>query len=261
VTACQSKIRLDFKKLPLVEAAIRASFATPIKITYAMIYRLRDTLTEYRELMEPEFFEARPGFPGTFQLSPGDLPGAVFSGNRIGLSLSVQSQVMVVRWSRRSGSDSPDYPRYPALRDSLWDSVTKLAKACETPVPRIAVVNMSYVNSLQVPHGAPVLQTYFAPTAHVQAALGAKELRKLEASWMDADDIDIRYHLEQVTLRIVDQEVQGYALTTAAGKRMGPSVTPKAELDNVHARLQVFFRDLISKQAQDEWELTVADSA
>ncbi len=260
MSAPQSGIRLDFKKLPLVEAAVRASFATPIRLTYTMIYRLRDTLTDYRELLEPQFFESRPGFPESFQLSPGDLPGAVFSGSSEGLSLSVQSQVMVVRWSRRLGSDSPDYPRYPSLRNSLWDSVSKLANACEGGVPPVAVVNMSYVNFLRVPHSAPVLQTYFASSAHVQAALGAKQLKKLETSWMDPDDIDVRFNLEQVTRKIDDHEVQGFGLTTAAGKRMGPSANAEAELDNVHGRLQAFFRGLISKQAQDEWELTVVDA-
>ena len=261
MTPSTQAIRLDFGRLPLVEAALRVSLAAPSKLTYATIYRLHQALSAFPELREPQFFEAKPGFTESIQLGPGELPGAVFSGHPRGISVSLQNQVLVVRWARKPGASAPDYPRYGELRETLWKAIAELVRAAPDGIAPIAVVNMSYVNLLNVAHDSPVLSTYFAASAHVVAALRAKQLRKLEASWLESDDVDIRFNIEQVTVRVNDQDVQGYRLTTAAGKRLAPAADAQAELDVLHSRLQTFFLSLISEAAKREWELSGADSS
>jgi uncharacterized protein (TIGR04255 family) len=154
------------------------------------------------------------------------------------------------------GEKAAAYPRFPAIRDALWRAVNAFEEATGGRFPRIAVVNMSYVNFLKIPHSAPVLSRYFSDVARVKATDGANQIHKVEVAWREHDSVDLRYNVEQVTAKVADQEVQGYRLTTAAGVKLPATAEATSALDAVHDRLQLFFRDVISDDAREEWQLT-----
>jgi len=251
------RIRLDFGNLPLVEAAVRVSLQSPVPLKFATINGVKERLApEFTILEEPEQFEVAPGLPGTVPpFQPGQIPGAVYAGNPQGLIVTLQSQVIVARWLKKAVGNGQEYPRFESLREVLWKTADALAESCSQQLPRMVVVNISYVNFLKVLHTEQVLSSYFSKVAHVSAALNAEQVFKVEASWREHGDIDLRFELAQVSAQVADESIEGYRLITVAGMRLTESADPKKSLDMVHDRLQVFFSDLISQRAKDEWQL------
>ncbi len=246
---------LSFKNLPLAEAAVRATFESPIDLTISGINKLHATIQgNFPRIAEPGMIEAAPGTSGPLTLHPGQILGAIFHDDARGLAISLQRQVLVARWTRSADPAGPDYPRYPVLRAVLWRVAGELRSVFE-PLPRFTVTNMSYVNFLDIEHQERVLERYFSASMQVEAVRHAKQLRKLEVSWQEEDDIDLRMCLEQARSRVMDQEVEGYRLTTAGGFRLPPKESPEQSLDRVHGRLQEFFAGLISNDAKTQWQM------
>ena len=253
-----SKLRLDFGNLPLIEAALRASFHGPVGVSYDVVNSIASRLKpEFPTLREPQQIEIAPGIgPSPAEFGPGFLPGAVYGGHKAGLTVSLHSQVIVVRWVKQPGPYETAYPRFPALRDALWKAVEAFREGVGDAFPGVAVVNMSYVNFLPALDPASVVSTYFSKQAQLSLMDNARKVRKLESAWSERDRVDVRFALEQVTAKLADSVREGYRLTTAAGIRLAESLDAKAALENIHDRLQVFFLELISDDAQVEWQLT-----
>ncbi len=251
------KLHLNFDNLPLIEAAVRATFHGSVPLSYDIVNSVADRLKpSFPQLTEPKQIEIAPGVgPSPVEFGPAYLPGAVYSGHAAGLALSVHPQVIVARWVKRSATSESNYPRYPALRDALWSAVEAFRKAAGDKFPGTAIVNMSYVNFLPSPDPASVLKDYFSDEVQLRAMDSARQVRKLEAAWSESDDLDIRFAVEQVTARLADSVTPGYRLTTAAGVRLAESVDAKSALEKVHDVLQDFFLKLISEQAKKEWKL------
>jgi len=251
------KLRLKFDNLPLVEAAVRASFNVPKALSYALVNSVHAELkSQFPALAESTQIEVAPG-SGQFQaeFGPGCLPGAVYTGHAMGVSVHLQPQVIVARWSKRPGLDEPHYPDYEKLRDSLWIAVEAFKRGCGNDFPSIAVVNMSYVNFIPTSDPARVLATYFSPESHLSLMRNVRQVRKLEAAWGEDEDLDVRFSLEQAAANFSDRVALGYRLTTIAGLRLGGSLDPGSGLERVHDALQEFFNKLISPEAKKEWKL------
>lgn len=247
--------RLDFGNLPLIEAACRVSLESPIEMTFGIVNALHESLrNEFPVLTEPDQFEVGPGITQTAQIRPGFISGAVYRGNRRGLVLTVQKNVIVARWFEQVDKDSSEYPRYDALCDALWRTYDAFSKTCNRTLP-VVVVNMSYVNFLDIPYAADVLRKYFSESAHIKATDDAQEIHKIEASWRKSDLTDLRFSIEKGTMTDTETPVSGYKLTTVAARRVVGAPEPRDELDNVHRCLQYFFRELISEHAKKQWKL------
>ena len=248
---------LEFRKLPLVEVAVRASFHSSIPLRYSLINAVREKLSaEFPTLAELNHFEAAPGSGGTqFEISPGFLPGAVYTGHKSGLSISLQPQVIVARWVTRPGLQQTQYPRFGALRESIWTAEEAFRKSAGDEYPGIAVVNMSYVNFVPATDSATFAKTYLSTDAQMRIMDGATQVRKLEAAWSGSEDIDVRFAIEQAAVQMGERVTPGFSVTTAAGLRLGASQDAKSGLDKVHGALQEFFLKLISNEARREWEL------
>lgn len=251
------KLTLDFENLPLFEAAVRVSFNTSMPLRFSLVQSIHEALkSSFPTLSEAQQHEIAPGMGETqVEISTGSLPGAVYEGNKCGLSVHVQPQVVVARWSRRPGFDDIAYPRYAVLRDSLWHAVEAFEKASGDDFPGIAVVNMSYVNFIAVSDPTSVPTRYFAEDATLSLMDGARQVRKLEGAWSEADELDVRFVIEQAGVKLPEGPKEGYRLTTAAGLRLGETQDPGYGLEKVHDRLQTFFLQLISDEAQREWGL------
>lgn len=253
-------IRLDFTRLPLMEAAIRASLRVQTPLDYDLILRIRNELKhEFTQMRPPEQIEVAPGRRSQIQFGPGVIPGVVYEGNRHGLSISLHPDLVVARWLRRFDEGAPPYPRFGVLRDTLW-RVVKAHRAASPEQDRsIDVVNLSYVNFIEGRDTARVLADYFSVRAQLGITSDARKVQKIEAAWSESDDLDIRFTLEHVTATIADEKKDGYRLTTTAARRLGESAAPEDSLETLHRRLQYFFRDVISDRAKAEWGLTEAN--
>ncbi|MCH8806692.1 MAG: hypothetical protein IH986_11460 [Planctomycetes bacterium] len=247
---------MDFGNLPLIEAAVRASFHGSVPLSYDIVNLVADRLKPtFPQLAEPKQIEIAPGAgPSPAEFGPAFLPGAVYSGHVAGLTLSLHPQVIVSRWVKQFGRGER-YPRYPALRDALWSAVEAFREASGDKYPGTAIVNMSYVNFLPSSDAESVLKTYFSDQVQVGAMGSARRVRKLEASWSESDDLDVRFAIEQVTARLADSVTEGYRLTTAAGLRLAESLDAKSALEKIHEVLQEFFLVLINDHAKKEWQL------
>jgi uncharacterized protein (TIGR04255 family) len=256
------RVTLNFGNLPLVEAAVRVTFQPPIHLSYKSIVAIHDRVKEeFPGLAEPTQIEVAPGIgPSPDQFGPNQLPGVVFEGARSGLRVSLHPQVIVARWVKRFLGSTPEYPRYDALRRALWLTIEAVRETSRDAFSAILVTNMSYVNFVQVDNQATVLLDYFSSLAQVAATEEATQIRKVEAAWAE-QDIDLRFSLEQVTARITGEPTEGYRLTTAGGRRLSEGMDAKSALDSVHERLQVFFHNLLSERARQEWELSEVKDA
>jgi hypothetical protein len=239
------------------------SFNGPKALTYSLVYSVgADLRPAFPAIVEPTQLDVAPGAGETrIEIGPGYLPGALFTGQNSGLSVSVQPQVIVARWVRNQGLKQPEYPRYGALRDALWSAVESFRKACGDEFPGIAVVNMSYVNFVPSADAATFLSKYLSPVSQLKSMDTAQQVRKLEAAWSEADDLDLRFAVEQAAARLPDGVTPGFRLTTAAGLRLGGSLDAKAGLERVHDALQELFLKLISEEAKREWKLRTVPNA
>ena len=249
-------VQLNFDNLPLVEAAIRTSFRTPVRLSFAILNRLRDKLgSEFQNLDEISQIEVPPGVNIEMTLTVGQIPGAILTGNSFGLRTTVQQSVVVSRWVLDPLRDSPGYPRFGPLRDSHWRVVSGLLEAGGAQNQQFGAVNMSYSNFLNIGGSPDVLERYFSPNAQVALVKSPSQFHKIELAWQESSSIDLRFQLERVRARIGDQTNDGYNLTTVAGSAAASKPDAEEKLDIVHGRLQQFFVDLISDTAKKEWGL------
>ncbi|MGE0482155.1 MAG: hypothetical protein AB7Q17_16970 [Phycisphaerae bacterium] len=253
--------QLNFDSLPLVDVALRASLATSTKLTFEGLNEVRNALQgEFPTMTELEQFQIPPGVPGaSMELGPGQVPGAVFAGRPDGVSVIVQSQLLVARWVEPprvgTAAEPVAYPRYPALRASLNRIMEAFSQAFRFENLPVVTVNMSYTNFLRIPHDFPVLQRYFSPLVQFGAAACARRVHIVEASWQEDSGLDVRFRLRQLILTTLGQKVEGSELTTAAGRCLKSPASPMDALDGIHARLQEFFYSILSDDAQREWGL------
>lgn len=258
----RDNLRLDFENLPLVEAAVRASFANPIDLRFSAINAVHTRLREsFPEVAEPQQYEAAPGVTDELAIHPGVITGALLTGNPCGLRCTLQKRVAVVRWLKQLTSDAPAYPRYSALRKAMWELIDAIAAGFDLDSLPIQVVNMSYVNAIQVADFGSVLVDYFSEEVQVAATAGADQIHKVEFAW-HKEDLDLRFSLQKVTHEREGKTMDICRLTTAAGMQVSPgNDDPEDALDNVHNQLQIFFRKILSEQAKIEWKLSKVPNA
>lgn len=259
------RLQLNFGNLPLVEAAIRISLTEPITLTFHRIQLLHEAIRpDYPRVTEPQVWEGAPGVAEqTISISPvPPIPGVVYEGHSKGLRLTVQSRVIVLRWIKQAQENAPGYPRYSTMREAVWDAFTRISETFKES-PKIAAVNMSYVNFIEIGDSANILKDYFSEQVHIAATETASQIHQVELSWRDQAELDLRFRLQKVTAETSDKEapIQGYQLTTIAGSKVpeGTFEQGNSDLDSVHDRLQHLFQDAISERAKKEWQLKVSD--
>lgn len=252
-----SRLRLDFGNLPLIEAAVRVSFQNDLPLKFTKIYECHERLNDlFGHLSEPTQHEAAPGISESIAISPGVITGVVLDDNDQGMTAVIQKRLVVVRWVKKLVKDAPEYPRFPTLRDTLWNVVDTLGQVSRLDSVPIAVVNMSYVNFIDASDPSKILIDYFSDLVHVKVTDNSERIHQVELSWR-RDGIDLRFCLKHIGMNVGDETKEGFQLTTVAGARIGDSnKDPSERLEVVHQRLQDLFRDILSDRARDEWQLT-----
>ena len=77
----------------------------------------------------------------------------------------------------------------------------------------------------------------------------AARAQQVTAAWRSSATIDLRVDLRHA----VRNKAEGQRLLTAGGSRIQPEDDPFSVLDEVHAKLQQCFLELISDEARLEW--------
>lgn len=257
-----NRIQLQFENLPLIEAAVRVTFAKEHGLTLdlgsQMIERLKPDFTKLD--LAPNV-EAPPGISvNAVMASPAHMPLAlVLTGNETGISLKLQRQLIAARWEIQLGDTPPPYPRYAALRDSLLHAIEAI-RSCQT-TSRIAVVNMLYVNFIKTESAdGECVSSYLSEIVRPPAIVNAERVQQTLGAWRDKDGIDVRFELRHATATINDNAADGFRLMTAAGIMLPEGADHAQQVDRVHDRLQVLFRDIISDHAKSEWGYREATS-
>lgn len=259
-TSPRQSRRLKFKNLPLIEAAVRISLETPLQLSFGAINALHQKIRkDFPDLTEPDRFEVPPGITkGMIQIRPGNITGATYAGNPDGLRVTLQQQVISARWLKQRGDDAPDYPHFEKLRAALWSCLDACNEVLAEELT-VVVVNMFYVNLIPCENPSEILERYFVPEAHIGVfkERSARAIQKVEFAWQEPDLIDLRFALDGVTVETQEQRSSAYKLTTASGVVLAGRSNPdsKVALEDLHARLQSFFEQVISERARKEWGL------
>lgn len=247
--------RLHFENLPLVEAAIRVSFATPIDVDYANISSVHESIkTQFPSARTPDVTEGAPGRQ-VQTITLGQPPGVVFSGDPSGVRITAQPPVVVTRWTRQPTRAGPDYPGYEAVKKAHWDVVRHFAGRSSESKLKCSAVNISYTNFLQIESSPEVLGKLFSKRIDFSIMKDGSQFQKMEVAWQDSKGTDTRLRIERVTAESEGQVIKGCVLTTIAGTGVQDLAKAEQALDGVHQHLQGFFLSIISDAAKAEWGL------
>jgi uncharacterized protein (TIGR04255 family) len=248
--------KLEFENLPLVEVALRFSLLKPLPVTLEFISDLFEELrSDFSRLGDLTTIEHPPGKPPGITLeSRGRVHGARFSRSTDGITLSVQADLLIVRWNQDLNSATGRYPGFQrALLPAYETLVKSLEKLLGQGFVQVPVLNMSYVNF--VLREAPITWGHVSTLLRLDippALVTASRIRSFDAA-VQFDDVDY-----VLSIREVDAEDQvrptGFILTNVAGCRvLNPNdILPR--LRNVHNVLVRKFADLLTDQAAAEWK-------
>ena len=248
--------RLDFERLPLAEAAVRAVFHEILNFSVPLITKIAPRFqNDFPQITEIEELELSGGVKGPFRVPL--RPGIEFGGHRQGLAIVLQQNYVGVKW-RRSLMET-EYPRFEIMRDTLWKVVDALKTEMGDALSPVVVVNISYVNIIEQTNLSAVPRDYFAEKAQLAIMRGAPIVHEVVGSWREQDGVDLRFDLRLVPRKANQKEQEALRLATGAGIRLHERLTAKEALQLVHDRLQAMFADVISERAKAEWGLEVHD--
>jgi uncharacterized protein (TIGR04255 family) len=249
---------LEFSNLPLVEVSVRLFFATDLPLSLHDGTRAQVTLSErfpdFRDLEQLE-----PGLSGTSRVVMPFVPGFGggghfgfrYTGGETGLEITLQTNLLSIRWAKRPENESRPYPRFEKLEENLWWAESKLRKTLS--LPPVSALNMRYANFITTGEetSGSVLHDYFSDKVAIAMMSNAQVLHNVDVSWREGDGIDRRFSVSKG----VSGDVQGFLVTTIAGMQLPSEDSKTKGLNRVHDFLLEFFATLISSRAKKEWGL------
>lgn len=248
--------RLDFERLPLAEAAVRAVFHQILNLSVPLITKIAPRFqSEFPQLTETEELELSGGVKGPFRVPL--RPGIEFGGHRQGLAIVLQQNYVGVKW-RRSLMET-EYPRFEIMRNALWKVVDALKTEMGDALSPVVVVNISYVNIIEQANLSAVPRDYFAEKVQLGIMREASKVHEVVGSWREEGGVDLRFDLRLVSQKDNEEEQEALRLATGAGIRLHERLNAKEALELVHDRLQAMFAEVISERAKVEWGLEVRD--
>ncbi|KAA0225920.1 TIGR04255 family protein [Fimbriimonadia bacterium ATM] len=244
-------MRLDFSNLPLIEAAIRFTFAESLALGFETMFKLAERVRPDYAASDLPARELPPGQNVVNLMPVGS--GMLFQKDAIRVTL--QSDMLASRWIRSRIPGGQDYVRYPTLKVTAEEFFKHLAAVCGAR-PSVSVVNMVYVNFIRPEEGDISIHDYFEANVFPRRISAAARVYNVQESWQEPDSVDLTLDLQEATIKQGEQELQGYRFATAGGFRPRPG-EEMAAIDLVHDRLQVFFNELLTARAKSWWALQV----
>ncbi|MEW6278847.1 MAG: TIGR04255 family protein [Candidatus Eremiobacterota bacterium] len=250
-------MQLNFSNLPLVEVTLRVAPGQPVMLD---VPHLADAIVKLRECgfndseLSTEYHFA-PGAPPLFQVGPGAISGLRFRDAGAGLTLILQSDLILLGWQNPRLEVSYEYPRFPAMLERLRVAVEKLRDA-GLEFRDFRAANMSYrdfVRTDQAPT-AQVIRTYLRSEAIPELQPSDCRFHETNLSWKTAHGTDLRLHIQGIAgVTGIYPADNGFALTSIAGRLVEPIEWPGILFEELHAELLDLFDSVITKHAREEW--------
>lgn len=254
---------LEFRNLPLIEVAIQISFQKPAELSVSRIMELRARLEErFSVAGDLTRYDVPPGGGAVFSFDPTALSGVQFSGHENGVLLSVQPQLLTVRWLKRFREQVKPYPRFPVMLETLEWSLDHVLNVLAEAEIQPAIANVRYLNFVRTNELRPtdILNRYFVSDVWTDLLTKAEAIQDFNVAWKETSDLEVRLHIQRTQSiqrsQAQDEQVTipGFLLTTVAGRKYGSADDTPSLLRLLHSRLQSFFEEIISDKAKDEWE-------
>lgn len=242
----QPRPSLRFQSLPLMEVVVRLYFRASTTLTFADIYRLREQLDGFVEILPLRELEASPVVRDVSPIpDAAGLLGAEFVGHPAGWSVKLQTQLLAIRWRRTTRGLK--YPGY-AQTKSLVKHAFELTQSHFGANASVAVANMAYSNFVI----AEDIREYLADSFCAIRGIQTPRVFEITAGWSESDGTDLRYQVQHAIQKA--EPAEGYLLTTTCGRR-ADSLELEELLDQNHGKLQGLFDALITSRAKKEWGL------
>ncbi len=251
--------RLLFRKLPLVEVAVRLTSAREIPVVVPFAVDLRDRLGESGspcQLLTSFLAEPAPGAPPEFVFGPGhDLNAFALGFTETGVVAHVFRRHVAVFWSgaadfpvdtTRTPREAEDYPGYLTTMRPTMEAVGKAVADLLGVLP-ISVAQIAYTSDFALQGDATVFD-YLRIAEPDTLAFGGSVLN-LEVASRREDGTDLRAACRQ-------HEGRAWVQTSAGRFVTDPALEAGLRaLDGVHNVLGLGFSEILTNKARREWEL------
>jgi uncharacterized protein (TIGR04255 family) len=266
---------VHFARPPLAEVALTAQFAAPVvdvEVLAAFRTAVKRDLprSEQHPVLPPmtESFDLAqqvPAFEIRFDTQAG-LPRSWFI-SADGLRLvQLQSDRLTLNW-RRLEASAP-YPRYAVLREDVeryLELLLECAHEAERPAPEINLVELTYVNHVELPEATPSSHPDLARVINRvrsspdRAFLGKPEDAQFHARWRipEVERPAGRLYVSAAPVLRPDGPMPIYVVNVM-GRVLPTEGNPEAAmaaLDLAHEWVVLGFVDLTTAEMHDVWEL------
>ncbi len=248
-----SEKSLEFTALPLIEVALKRVPRTHFPISLPFVLELRKALPgRFDQMLDLDFLEQPPGPVPPAEYAVHTTCGCRLLDTSMGLTVSLQPDMLVVRWAAAEGKD---YPRFPAMRDAA-DEVIKAIKDVGLQGFEPVLVNMAYANRVEatIEQGKPQPSPW--PLADAWTPAGVRDdgqAFESQSVLRDATGTDRRVLVQY------RQETSGappwYLLLTIAGRTISEGESLAEAEMRVHDALIEWFPRLLSKEAKAAYGL------
>ena len=244
---------LEFSDLPLIEVALKRVPRAHLPLSLPFVLELQKSLpARFDRILDLDVLEAPPGLVQAATYNASSTCGCRLVDSSLGISVSLQPDMLVVRWTHAEGKG---YPRFLFLRDAANDVTTAIEKIGLQPFQPV-LVNMAYANKVDVrlEEGRPQPNPW--PLSVKWTPVGVKEegqAFETQSVFRGADEIDRRV-LVQYRQETPDAK-PWYLLLTIAGKPISEGESIDKAEERVHQALIDWFPQLLSGEAKEVYGL------
>lgn len=242
---------LHFTDLPLIEVALKRVPRTHIPISLPFVIQLRESLSpRFDRVLDLDALEAPPGGVAPAVYEAPLTCGCKFVDSSLGIAVSLQPDMLVVRWMESEGKP---YPRYPKLKEAADDVVAGIQKIGLGPF-ETGLVNLAYANRVDALVAQGLVQPNPWPLADAwtpEALRSQGTAFETQSVFRGNDEIDRRVLVQ--TRVDGPQAAPWYLLLTVAGKKLSNAEALESAEDEVHQALIKWFPMLLSEDAKSRF--------
>lgn len=238
---------LEFTSLPLIEVALKRVARAHVPISLPYVLDLKEKLPARFDLIRDlDFVEPPPGAAAPAMYSIPSLGGCRLIDSRMGISVSIQPDMMVTRWL---ATERASYPRFAELRRAADEVVTAIGSlgigAFDTQLVSLAYANRipATIQEGRVQPGPWPLSEAWTP----RALRDEEQTFETQSVLRGADQIDRRVLVQSHEDR---DGSRWYLFLTVAGKTIEEGESLADCEGAVHRALIDWFPRLLSEEAR-----------
>lgn len=230
---------------PLLEVSQRFSYQVPLELTLSWASKFAECLGTGFLLEALEVLEAPPGLAMELPVSF-TFPGFRLSNSSNGNSVSLQNNLLAVRWKSGAGSEYGNFDQLFELTKSSIKMLGELSDGTARPL----VANMAYVSRLHsVPDLGSILSESYIPVALTEG----KTVQEYSIGLLQEEGVDLRLDLKSID-GAPSSGPRAYRLATGGGRVLDEGEDPLKALQRIHAKMRDFFDTVIKREVRDNWK-------